>query len=336
MGRKKILATMTAMFVSLAATSGSAENLRAESGSEGTLGTIVMQTTAKGLSDSDHALVLNSKQTLTRSALKVAAGKIDVAITPPNAWIAMSKGVGPFKDTAEQAKELAPNLRSLYAFVSGVFHPIVWSDSGIESWADIKGKRVFMGPPGGAANKQIAGLIRIATGYEPDVDYEQVKMGWGAGVGAFQDGQFDVLLWPSAVGSAAVVQLGLAQPIRLLSLTEEQSKSDAYKEFLKASGGLVGSVPKGTYEGQINADQDILSNAFTMVTAVHKDLSDDQAYALTAAFWDNLEENAATISLLGTVVGGNPFDGNPIPMHPGAARYFEEKGLEVPERLKAE
>lgn len=333
--RKAVFATTIALTLSVLSVSAHAEDLRAESGSDRSLGTLVMQTTAKGLTESGHSITLNSAQTLTRSALKVAAGKVDVAVTPPNAWLAMSKGVGPFKDSAEQAKELAPNMRSLYAFVAGTFHPVVWGDSGIESWADVKGKRIFVGPPGGSANKQITGLIRIATGYEPDVDYEQVKMGWGASVGAFQDGQFDVLVSPSAVGAAAITQLGLVKPIRILSLTKEQNDSEEYAKFLAENGGLLGVIPAGSYDGQINSDEDAYSNAFTMLTAVHKDMPDDQAYALTAAFWDNLEENAEAINVLASVVGTSPFDGNPMPLHPGAVQYFQEKGLDVPTHLTA-
>lgn len=330
---RSVRAAAFAASAAMLAPTAYAETLRAESGSDRSLGTIVMQTTAKGLTDSEHSLTLNSQQTLTRAALKLAAGKIDVAVTPPNAWKAMSGGVGPFKDTADQAKALAPNMRSLYAFVAGTFHPVVWGDSGIESWADVKGKRVFIGPPGGSANKQIAGLIRLATGYEPDVDYEAVKIGWGASVGAFQDGQFDVLVSPSAVGSAAITQLGLVKDIRILSLTEEQFGSDAYQAYLADNGGIEGTIPAGSYDGQVNADKEVFSNSFTMLAAVHKDMPEDQAYALTAAFWDNLEANAGAIKILGSVVGTSPFDGNPMQLHPGAVKYFREKGLDVPEHL---
>lgn len=311
-----------------------AENLRGESGSTQTVATVIMQTTAKDLNDAGHTLNINTNQTLTRSALKLGAGKIDVSIVPPNAWNAMSAGSGPYKKNPDQARELAGNIRSLYSFIAGIFQPIVWGDSGIEEWADVKGKRVFVGPPGGAANKQISGLIRVATGFEPDVDYQAIKMGWGASIAAFQDGQFDVLVFPATAGAAAITQLGLVRPMRVLSLPEEVAKSDSFKSFLEDNGSIPGRIPAGTYKGQINADQDALTISYTMLTAVNKNMSESVAYALTSAFWDNLEENAKTVDQLKSVIGFNPFSGNPMPLHIGAIKYFTEQGLAIPTELE--
>lgn len=332
--KRRILSLTLALWAATSAGAVSAETLRGEAGSTATLATVVLQSTAKNLSESDVSLRLNTDQTLTRSALKLAAGQIDVSVVPPNAWNAMMRGVGPYSQSADQAKELAPNLRSLFSFVTGTFHPIVWADSGIESWEDIAGKRVFVGPPGGTAARQITGLIEIATGYKPDVDYEAIKLGWGAGVSAFQDGQFDVLINPGVIGSAAITQLGLVRPIRLLSLTPDEVASDAYASFLRANNAVPGSVPPNTYEGQVNNDQEIFTNSIVMLISVHQDLSEDAAYDLTKAFWDTLEEDASANDLLNGLVGADPFVGNPMPLHAGAIKYFDEAGIAVPSNLR--
>lgn len=313
-----------------------AEDLQGESAGASGLTTVVLQVTARELNDADSpvSLKVNTDQTLTRSALKLAAGKIDVAIVPPGAYIAMTKGVGPYKKNAEQAKELAPNLRSLFGFTAGIFHPIVYADSGIESWDDFAGKRVFSGPPGGAAGRQISGLISLASGLEPEKDYDAIKMGWGAAVPAFQDGQFDVLMFPTALGSSALVQLALTRDIKILGLTDEQINSEAYQAFLKANGAVPGGIPAGVYEGQVNNDADIKTAGYTLLNAVNASMSDETAYALTAAFWDNLDKNAKDIALL-AYTEKTPFAGNPMPLHPGAAKYYKEKGFDIPEHLMA-
>jgi len=320
----------------LIATSGAgyAERLQAESAGASGLTTIVLQVTARALDDSDTSLQINTDQTLTRSALKLAADKIDVAIVPPGAYLAMTKGVGPYKENPDQAKQLAPNLRSLFGFTAGTFHPVVFADSGIESWDDIRGKRVFSGPPGGAAGAQIEGLLRVAGGLEPGEDYESIKMGWGAAVPAFQDGQFDVLVFPTALGSASLVQLALLRDIRMLGVDEEIAKSPAFADFLANNGAIPGRVPAGLYQGQVNNDAPVETAGYTLLNAVNASMSDDVAYELTAAFWDNLENNKKDVALL-AYTDMTPFAGNPMPLHPGAVKYYREKGLDIPENLIA-
>jgi len=312
-----------------------ARDLKAESGSPSGLTSVVLQVTARDLTGSDTSISLNTSQTLTRTALKLGAGKIDVGIVPPGAFAAMQRGVGPYKENSDQAKELAANLRSLYSFIGGSIHPIVGGDSGIDSWDDVKGKRIFIGPPGGAANRQLTGLVRAMTGYEPEVDYEAVKMGWGAAGQAFQDGQFDVYLAATAVGSASIVQLFLQGDYKFLTAPNRIIESAPYQEMLKSNGAISGGVPANAYEGVKNGDTDIDTYAYTMLTAVNKDMADDEAYLLTKTFWDNLEANKQEIAVLLTVKK-LPFAGNNMLLHPGAIRYYKELGLEIPAEIITE
>ncbi|MEM9578998.1 MAG: TAXI family TRAP transporter solute-binding subunit [Pseudomonadota bacterium] len=327
-------ATLAAALLVSSAITSDARELKAESAGPTGLTTIVLQMTARDLAGSDTSISLNTGQTLTRTALKLAAGKIDVGIVPPGAFGAMKKGVGPYKENPEQAKELSANLRSLYAFAGGAAHPIVAADSGIDSWDDIKGKRVFIGPPGGAANRQLTGITRVMTGFEPETDYEPIKMGWGAAIPSFQDGQFDVLLLPTAVGSASLAQLFLQGEYRFLPTPEGVEESQQYIDFVTSVGQVKGGVPAGLYSGVENGDQDINTFAYTMLTAVHKDMSDDEAYLLTKTFWDNLEANQKEVALMMTI-SFDPFGGSNMVVHPGAARYYEEIGVEIPDDLVA-
>lgn len=324
----------TGLCLAITATAAKSEELRAETGSAGSLTTLVVQVMAKALAESDTSIRINSDQTLPRSALKLAAGQIDLAIVPPGAYRALKGGTAPFEENSEQAKALAPNLRSLFAFSAGVYHPIVWADSGIESWSDVAGKRIFMGPPGGVAGQQIEAVLRNGAGLEPETDYDPVKLGWGAAVPSFQDGQLDVLMYPIALGSARVMQLGLQRDIRILGLPAEIAGSDAYLTALDANGMVPGRVPAGLYDGQVNNDATQETAAYTMVLAVNDEMSDDQAYELTKAFWQGLEANRDDIAMLKGVEMA-PLVGNPIPMHAGAANYYREQGLDIPDSALA-
>ena len=312
-----------------------ARDLKAESAGPTGLTTVVLQVTARDLGGTDTSISLNTGQTLTRTALKLAAGKIDIGIVPPGAFLAMTKGVGPYREQPDQAIELSANLLSLYSFVGGSAHPIVRANSGIESWEDVKGKRIFIGPPGGAANQQLTALVKLLSGYEMEKDYTPVKMGWGAATQAFQDGQFDVFMQSTAVGSASLVQLFLQGDYRFLVSPEGVQETQAYADFLAANGGVKGGIFANAYEGVENGDIDINTYSYTMLTAVNKDMSDDEAYLLTSTFWENLAENKEEIALL-LSVDMNPFAGNNMPLHSGAARYYREKGLEIPAELIAD
>ena len=66
-------------------------------------------------------------------------------------------------------------------------HPVVWADSGITQWSDLKDKRIFVGPPAGAANSQSTGMVESASNLKADADYEPVKLPWGQATQSFQD-----------------------------------------------------------------------------------------------------------------------------------------------------
>lgn len=310
-----------------------ASDLKAESAGQTGLTSIVLQVMGRDLAGSGTSISLNTGQTLSRSAIKLAAEQIDVAIVPPRAFDAMSRGAGPYREMGDDAKELSGNLRSLFAFTGGALHSIVRADSGIEQWSDVAGKRVYIGPPGGNANAQLSSFVDLMSGLTADEDYDTVKMDWGAAVQSFQDGQFDVLNFSTAVGSAAIVQLLLQGDYRFMQAPEGMIESEAYAEFLSV-GSVPGGIPAGSYDDVEGGDVDITTFTYTMMVGVHKNMSDDEAYLLTQVFWDNLDANRDEISLLKSI-SKTPFDGNNMPLHPGAVRYYTEQGIEVPERLIA-
>jgi len=331
MGRFNSLVAAAAFCI--AGVSANAQSLSLEGGGSASLTGIVPQTYAQFAADEGLSLQVVLGQTLTRSALKLAAGRIDIAVVPPGAYRTMSRGVGPYAQQGDQAKQLAPNIRALFGFPAGTFHAITWADSGIESWADVAGKRVYIGPPAGAASGQIKQLIALGSGGLTDADYEGIRAPWGAAAQSFQDGQFDVYVASAAVGSQALNELSLQREIRVLGIPEDVLGTEAWNTFLLEAAQFESTVPAGTYSGQVNGDSDQTSSASAMMMSVHKDMSDDQAYALTKAYWTNLEAMMNANALMRSINPDLPFAGMNAKLHPGAVRYYEEAGIEVPEAL---
>ncbi len=267
-------------------------------------------------------------QTLTKSLLKLGTGQLQTSVVPPSAYIALQNGKGPYEKMGEKAVALAPNVRSLFGFLGSVWHPIAWADSGIQSWADAKGKRVYIGPPAGAANEQIMGMIEAASGLKEGTDYQGIKLPWGAAQQAFQDGQFDIFVASAAVGQQTIVEIALQRPIRLLGMPKDKVIPKHLQ--MEASG-----IPPKTYSGQVNADQEVWAWGTTMMMAASKDLSDDIAYQLTKIYWKVLPEMKASNALLANQDPARPFIGVAAPLHPGALRFYQEAGIQVPAELIA-
>ncbi|MEM7289443.1 MAG: TAXI family TRAP transporter solute-binding subunit [Pseudomonadota bacterium] len=318
----------------LTATMAQSQTLSVEGGGAASLTGIVPQTFAQYASKADVDVQVVLGQTLTRSALKLAAGKIDMAVVPPPAFGAMKKGVGPYKKQADQAKSLSANVRSLFAFPAGTFHAIVWADSGIENWSDIKDKRVYIGPPAGAASRQIQGMIGQASGgLSVEGDYEGIRAPWGAAQQSFQDGQFDVYVASAAVGQQSLNELSLQRTIKILGIPDGVRDGDGWKDYMVNSAMMMSEIPAGTYSGQANGDANLVSVASAMMMSVHKDMPEETAYKLTKAYWDNLQEMKNSNALLKTIDEEAPFAGTNAPLHPGALRYYQEAGIKVPDNL---
>lgn len=318
-------------------TGAKAQSYIIEGASPASLTGIIPQTLAQYAAREGVDLQVVLGQTATRSVLKIGARQIGFSNVPPPAFSAMRHGVGPYADQADAAQALSENVRSLFAFPGGTFHAIVWADSGIESWDDVAGRRIYIGPPAGAASAMIQGMVELSTGgLRAGEGYEGMRAPWGAAQQAFQDGQYDVYVAAVAVGQQALNELSLTRPIRILGVPEEIAESDVYAAYLEDQSLAAATIPAGTYEGQVNNDRDLFTPVPTMMMATHDEIPEEVAYTLTRIYWENLDEMVANNALMRTVREVTPFQGVNAPLHPGALRYYREVGIDVPEALLPE
>jgi hypothetical protein len=327
--------TLTGVVLACAtvATPSFAETLKAEGGSAGGLSALVPQLLSKYAADS-HEVRVNVDQTLTRSALKVATGAIDIASTPSGAFAKMQVGKGPYKKLAEEAITASANIKSLFSYIGGHVHVIVDAESDIKSWDDLRGKRVYIGPPAGSFGSQAQGMIRAITGMESGTDYEGIKLAWGAANQAWADGKFDVFLRPGTMGSAAIDQFGSARPFRLLGIPADVIGTKAWDKFLETPGYAADTIPAGTYKNQANNDQDQYASAYVMFMSVNTEMKEQTAYDLTKAMFENLDDAHSVSGGLSPLTLNNAFVSLSAPLHPGALRYFDEVGANVPDHLR--
>ncbi|MFV0383958.1 TAXI family TRAP transporter solute-binding subunit [Paracoccus sp. (in: a-proteobacteria)] len=296
---------------------------------------LVMSTFAQIVEDSlgDVKIQVNATGAATQHAMQAAAGKLDFFMWSASVHDAMINGTAMWSKVP-QAPELAKELRAVFAFPLGLYHITAYADSGIESLDDIGGKKVFLGPPGGGATIIMRNVIEAATGMVPGKDYEQVNLGWDAATQAFQDGRIDVYINSTNAPSPVIQQLALSRKIRFLGLTPEQIAKAEVQAVLNRPGGVMGEIPAGLYgENQANTETTVTLGSIVGVgTSTHDDA--DTIYRVTKAFWDNLPAMQEKAQWLRNISIDNALQDLNLPLHPGAVRYYEEAGMQIPDELR--
>jgi hypothetical protein len=244
------------------------------------------------------------------------ADKIALAFTlPDTAWDAYQ---GRLKGLSEKI-----GVRALAALYSNYLHIVALDGVGIKSINDLKGKRVSTGAPG--SGTEIRGLrVLEAYGISPKDLKSQERLGVAESAGAMKDRRIDAFIWDGGLPTAAVLDLGATPGIKIHLIPH----GDSVAKMTAKYGPLyfVATVPKSTYGG---VDADVPVAAATNLLAVHARMDEPLAYQITKLLLERtadlvaVHQAAKEISLKSAVVG------SPIPFHPGALRYYKEKGIKV-------
>lgn len=296
---------------------------------------LVMSTMAQIVGDrlDNVQLQVNATGAATQHALEAASGQLDFFMWSASVHQNMVDGTAMYA-AIPQAPELSENLRAVFAFPLGLYHIITYADSGIESLDDLGGHTVFLGPPGGGATAIMSKVVEGATGLVAGTDYEQVALGWDAAAQAFQDGRIDVYINSTNAPSPVIQQMALTRQIRFLGLTPDQLEKPALQGILNRPGGTLGTIAAGTYgENQVNTD-DVQTLGSTVGVGAGKHVPDDAVYAITKAFWEGVAEMQGSAPWLRNITLEGALQDLNLPLHPGALRYYEEIGMEIPDALR--
>ena len=239
-----------------------------------------------------------------------------------------ASGTGPLAEVGPQ-----DNLRSVTMLWQNVEHFVVASDAAttgtIEDLVALKGEAMALG-------RQNSGTIgsnaTILSGFGMDIeaDYELVYGGYGPSAEALQNGQVKGIGTPAGVPVGAVSQLmaSAGDSVKLLNFTEEQMAT--------ADGGrglwTPYTIAAGTYPGQ---DEDVKTIAQPNFLATSADLPEEHVYLLTKTVYENLPFLQAIHPATKAMAIENAIAGLPLPLHPGAVKYYQEVGVEIPDRLIA-
>lgn len=234
---------------------------------------------------------------------------------PDTAWDGYSGQLKGLKDKA--------NIRALMALYSNFMHIVAIDGSGIKTVADLKGKRVSTGAPGSGV--EVKGLrVMEAYGLTPADLKAQERLGAAESAGALKDRKIDAFFWDGGLPTAAVLDLAATPGMKIHMIPH----ADAIPKMTAKYGPLyfVSPIPKGMYKG---IDEDVPVAAATNLLIVNEKMSDDLAYQITKLFLEHTADLVAVHKAAADISFKNAVIGSPIPFHPGALRYYREKGVRV-------
>jgi TRAP-type uncharacterized transport system substrate-binding protein len=289
-------------------------------------------------------------QTLTNSVLNVAEGKSDIVSAPQSLPFLLSKGVGPYaKLGPEKGAELASNIRVLFTYSFGYTGLYAYDTVGLKGWADLKGRKVYNGPPRGAALVSARQMVQLLDGGKDGTDYTGVQVNWEQDIKTITDGSAEAVVLPMTFPDRRVTAAVASGKITLFSATKDLFESETFQKWATAPGGAPLRLPveQMGYENMadsvtvVSEDGIFRAVSTTGSEVVNKDMDEEMAYKLTKAVIASLPALKAKAPWgpnVGLGVVSVPESGlcgiNPMKYHPGAVRAWEEAGYAIPDCAK--
>ncbi len=199
-----------------------------------------------------------------------------------------------------------------------VMQVITLGSTGIESIADLKGKRVAIGPPG-SGTQALAKAILAAYGIQ-DGDYEAFEEGFGDAKNKLQDGQIEASFGLLGLPASSIDELqAQTNDVKFLEVT-----GDALATLEETTGYEGLEIPAGSYEWLQNPAQTI--TAYAVLVGSTSQISEELGYEITKTLYENYDQISHTQGRHMTIE--NVLNGSTdLPFHPGAEKYFKEIGV---------
>ncbi len=278
----------------------------------------------------DYEIQINATGAATRHVLEVAMGKTAFCMSSPSLHDLMANQRAMFAKI-DQAPDLAKKMRTVLNFPMGVYHIAVYERSGITSLEAVRGKRVFLGPPGSAAYTTMERLFKAVTGLEAGTDYEAVKLGWDAAAASFQDSNLDVYCNPTNAPSPVLTQIAVTNPIRFLGIPEDQLESESVRALTTRPGFGLGILPTGIYGDNQQNESDVATLRVTVGIVTNEMADDEMVYNMTKTFFAGAAEMGDSAPWLKAITPDAAVNDLNMPLHPGALRALEELGVAIPD-----
>ena len=215
-------------------------------------------------------------------------------------------------------------LRTLMVLYPNRMHVVSIEGRGVNKMADLKGKRVSTGSPGSATEVMAFRLIE-AAGLDKDKDLKRERLGVAESVNAVKDGKIDAFFWVGGLPTAGVTDLANTPGTKIKMVDH----ADAVAAMNKKYGNLYieDVIPKAMYRGM---DADNKQATVMNILLAHESMDDKTAYNIVKTIFDKRADLIAVHKEAENFKLENQRNtASPIPFHPGAVKYFAEKGIKL-------
>lgn len=208
-------------------------------------------------------------------------------------------------------------LRTIAGIYPNYIQIVANADSGIKALKDLKGKRISVGAPKSGTELNARAVFKAAgLSYK---DFARVEyLPFGESVELMKNRQLDVTLQSAGLGVASLRDLATAVTIVVVPIPPEVVKKVGDAAYQPAM------IPANTYEGQSAA---VPTAAVQNFLVTREGVSADTVYKMTKAMFDNLDQLVAAHKAAAAIKREDAAKNPPVPLHPGAQRYYREAGL---------
>ncbi|AMT88625.1 MULTISPECIES: TAXI family TRAP transporter solute-binding subunit [Pseudomonas] len=232
--------------------------------------------------------------------------------------LALGDSVADAKNGVEDAGFKAPltKLRALGGAYPNYIQIVASKESGIKTLADLKGKTISVGAPKSGTELNARAIFKAAGLTYEDMGKVQY-LPFAESVELIKNRQLDATLQSSGLGMAAIRDLSSVMPLNYVAIPSEVVAKIGNPAYQSAM------IPANTYDGQAEA---VPTVAITNILVTRADLSDDVVYDMTRLLFDNLGRLGNSHSAAKDIKLEAAAQNLPIALHPGAERYYKEKG----------
>ena len=316
----KLRLAVTALFAGLALSTGaSAQNISIATG--GTGGVYYPLGGGLAAALSKHVPGMQATAEVTGGSVDnlklIGSGKPYIAFAMADASLDAARGEDKFKGNKVAVK----TLMILYP---NRMHVVSVEGRGVTKMADLKGKRVSTGSPG-SATEVMAFRVIEAAGLDKDADMKRERLGVAESVNAMKDGKIDAFFWVGGLPTAAVTDLANTPNTKIKMIDH----ADAVAAMNKKYGNLYieDAIGKDVYKGM---DADNKQATVMNILVAHESMDDKTAYSIVKTIFDKRDDLIASHKeAMNFKLENQKASASPIPFHPGAVKYFAEKGIKL-------
>jgi hypothetical protein len=211
--------------------------------------------------------------------------------------------------------------RVLAVLYDNYTHVVARGDAGVARVADLGGKHVSIGAAGGGTELVAARMLR-AAGLDPANDIRPVSLGVAQSVDALKDGKIDAFFWSGGVPTAAVLDLASTPGVSWRLIPNDEALGPLRERYGPSLYSRL-VVPRSAYPG-LPADVAVVGVANLL--AVHADMPDKLAYDITRLLFEHQADLVAVHREAAHLKPAGASTPSPAPFHPGAVRYYRERG----------